>query len=89
MSKNICELVMTKKQFDFLRKKTKLKNNRISTLLEKTLKIWYETNKERLDIKNEETKLVKCSFTVDEKTENIYKLFIEDSIDVLLSKTPE
>jgi hypothetical protein len=84
MSKETVQLTMTTEQMNKIKERSELDCMPISSLLASALKKWYEANKNQLDINQTQDHLLMCNFRVDEETEKIYKMFIQDTLKNLI-----
>ena len=84
MDKNNTEIVMTTEGFNNIKDKAVLERITVSNMLSIALKTWYETNKERLDNTENQLSLSRVNVRMDEETNAIYKLFVNDCTNNLL-----
>lgn len=84
MNKKTAELIITENSFNEIKEFANLNYTSITFIVATALKTWYEANKERLENKSDTHELIKCKVQLDEETEKIYKIFVEDYINNLL-----
>lgn len=86
MEKNIIDLIVTDVSVNSIREKASSEHINLSELFKYSLEKWYSENESDLKQIKDASPLKKISFRVDEETERLYSLFVEQSISKLFNR---